>query len=68
MVDPNHLLSVKGSENSRKSDKGPDGYLPPKEAFRCEYVRTWVRIKADWELNMTDEESRVVTRILARCQ
>jgi hypothetical protein len=62
-----HLLAVKGSENRRKGDKGPDRYLPPEAAFQCDYVRTWVKIKSDWQLSMTAPERMTVEQILSRC-
>jgi hypothetical protein len=68
LSDPVHLLAVKASENRRKGDKGPDKYLPPRAEFQCEYVRTWVKIKSDWDLTMTDTESATVQRILAKCR
>jgi hypothetical protein len=62
-----HLLAVKGVENNRKSDKGPDQYLPPLESYRCQYVRLWVQIKEDWVLNMSDAEAAAVQKVLASC-
>jgi 5-methylcytosine-specific restriction endonuclease McrA len=65
--DRNHLLAVSASENRRKGAKGPDQYLPPRAAFHCDYVRVWVAIKKEWELEMTDAEGRAVQAVLDRC-
>lgn len=65
--DPQHLLAVKASENRRKSDKGPDGYMPPDAAYRCDYVRIWVKIKTDWQLSMTGPERAAVAQVLSSC-
>jgi 5-methylcytosine-specific restriction endonuclease McrA len=62
-----HLLAVMASENRKKSDKGPDKYLPPLDGFRCEYVKIWVKIKEDWELEMAESEGAAVQRILDEC-
>lgn len=62
-----HLLAVKASENRKKGDKGPDRYMPPRKAFHCEYVQVWVKIKEDWELEMTEAEGETVQKILAQC-
>lgn len=62
-----HLLAVKGSENRKKGDKGPDRYLPPDGAFHCEYVRIWSEIKRDWGLEMTESERQAVQQVLASC-
>jgi hypothetical protein len=62
-----HLLAVKASENRRKADKGPDRYMPPDDAYRCDYVRTWVKIKRDWSLSMTSAEKSMVDSVLSGC-
>jgi len=61
------LLSVSASENRKKGAKGPDEYLPPNQAFHCEYVAIWIKIKQDWELEMTESEGEAVQRVLAGC-
>jgi hypothetical protein len=61
------LLAVKASENRRKADKGPDRHMPPDEAYRCDYVRTWVKIKRNWNLSMTGAERNAVDRVLSGC-
>jgi hypothetical protein len=57
-----HLLAVSGHENMSKGDRGPEGYLPPKD--HCDYVGRWLRIKAIWELTATQAEVNAVTRVL----
>lgn len=64
---PMHLLAVKASENRGKGSKGPDQYLPPLKSFHCEYARIWVRIKQDWELEMSEPEGEAVEKVLAAC-
>lgn len=63
-----HLLPVDLSENRRKSDKGPEKYMPPNESYRCEYVQHWVKIKQDWGLEMNDQERAVVARVRQECR
>lgn len=65
---PTHLLAVSASENRRKGEKGPDRYMPPNPSYRCEYVKAWVKVKEDWELEMTEDEGRTVGQILEACQ
>jgi hypothetical protein len=67
LKDNRHLLAVKGSENRKKGAKGPDEYMPPDPAFRCDYVKEWVKIKRDWGLSLTDSEQRAVTEMNAGC-
>jgi hypothetical protein len=58
---------VKASENRRKGDKGPDRYLPPRLDYHCEYVRTWLRIKRDWNLEVSSAERVTIDRVLGGC-
>ena len=62
-----HLLAVSASENRKKSDKGPDRYLPPQVEYHCTYVKNWVKIKEDWGLEMTESEGMAVEKILEGC-
>lgn len=67
LKDSRHLLAVQGSENRKKGAKGPDGYMPPDSAFRCDYVKEWVKIKRDWGLSLTETERRAVDVVSAGC-
>ena len=62
-----HLLAVSASENRRKSDKGPDRYLPPNTAKRCDYVENFVAVKREWGLRITAAELQAVDGVLASC-
>lgn len=63
-----HLLAVSASENRKKGDKGPDRYMPPLQAYQCEYVKIWTKIKEDWELEMTEAEGEKVQHMLDSCE
>ena len=67
LEDENHLLTVSASENRKKGAKGPDQYMPPNQPYHCEYIRVWVKIKQDWELEMTEAEGETVQNILDQC-
>lgn len=67
LLEPEHLLPVKASENRRKGAKGPDKYMPPLEEYHCEYVTIWQKIKRDWELEMTEDEGDIVQIVLDEC-
>lgn len=68
LIDNRHLLAVIASENRKKGAKGPDEYMPPGTAFRCDYVKEWVKIKRDWGLSLTDLEQRAVANISVGCR
>ncbi|WP_413287600.1 DUF1524 domain-containing protein [Bdellovibrio sp. HCB337] len=57
-----HLITANGRENMRKGDRGPDQYLPPNQAYRCEYLKNWLKIKLIWQLKMTPTEISAIRR------
>jgi len=63
-----HLRAVKGHENTSKSDKGPDQYLPPNKADLCDYVSSWMKIKMIWELTTTQAEANAIVKVLSAQQ
>lgn len=48
-----HLIAVSASENRKKGEKGPEGYMPPNEGIRCLYVQLWALVKDEWKLSVT---------------
>ena len=59
-----HLLAVAGHENMAKADKSPEFYLPPSDAFQCEYVADWMRVKTIWQLISTPEEISAIEDVI----
>jgi hypothetical protein len=60
-----HLRAVSGRQNEIKSNHGPERYLPPNHAFRCQYVNDWMKIKAIWELGTTSAEVHAIEQVLS---
>jgi hypothetical protein len=60
-----HLLSVEGKQNMSKGDRSPADYLPPNKQFRCEYIKTWLKIKMIWALNMSEYEAQGIKEAIA---
>lgn len=60
--DTDNLRAVSGKENSRKSDSGPDTWMPPNEAFGCEYVTEYLTIAAKYQLAITADDGMVATQ------
>lgn len=50
------LIPVMGRENLKKGDKLPGEYLPPYRAFKCEYIKNWLKVKMIWNLKLTSYE------------
>jgi hypothetical protein len=53
---PYHLLSVSAGQNRSKGAKGPEDYMPPNQAFGCDYIKIWIQIKDQWNLFMNQKE------------
>lgn len=65
--DPLHLLAVSATENRRKSDKGPDRYMPPNQSYACEYVNAWLNMKYSWGLEIPEGVQQAIDQVLAGC-
>lgn len=61
-----HLIPIDGPTNSEKSDSGPDKWLPPNTKYHCEYVANWLRIKAVWQLRMSEAETKAIADVVRR--
>lgn len=65
--DPANLLAVDGEANQAKGHADAATWLPPNEAFRCDYVAAQVRVKAAYGLWMTPAEHAASHRVLVGC-
>lgn len=66
--DANHLVAVTAAEHRRKANRDPAGYLPSNAAFRCTYLKAWIRIKDAWNLTMDRREAEAIAAGLAGCR
>lgn len=66
--DPINLLAVDDSLNQQKGAKGPNEWLPPNHAFRCEYLSMWNRVLNKYqELKMSASELRTFNKQIQAC-
>jgi len=65
--DPEHLVGVTQSVNSRKGDKDPAEWLPARDEARCRYVAAFVGVKLGWKLT-ADAGEREALRDLSNPQ
>lgn len=65
--DPLNLLAVQGKANQDKLDADAATWLPPNEAFRCQYVARQVEVKAKYDLWLTPSEKAAIGKILRNC-
>ncbi|WP_067700357.1 HNH endonuclease family protein [Nocardia jejuensis] len=64
--DIGNLLAVQKQANQDKGSKTPDQWKP-REAFRCDYARRWVAVKARWDLTVQPTEKSALQDMLATC-
>ena len=65
--DPLNLLAVEGQANQDKSGSAADQWLPPNEAFRCQYVARQISVKYKYHLWVTPAEKSAMQKVLALC-
>jgi len=65
--DPLNLLVVDGSTNQSKGDSTAEEWLPPDPAYRCEYARIVVTVKAGYGLTVTEAERAALQTALDSC-
>ena len=58
------LIPVSASANRSKGARGPDEWLPSREAYRVNYAATWIRTKAYWKLTVTAAEADTLKTVL----
>jgi hypothetical protein len=66
--DPLNLMAADGPTNNAKGDKDAATWLPPNNAFRCEYVVRQTAVKAKYQLWVTPAEHDAIARILDTCK
>ena len=62
-----NLLAVDGPSNMQKGAGDAATWLPKNKGFRCIYVSTQVRVKAEYQLWVTPAEKEAIQRELGRC-
>jgi len=65
--DPLNLLAVQGWLNQQKGDGDAATWLPPRKAYRCEFVARQIAVKAAYSLWLTPPEKQAMLRILRLC-
>lgn len=61
-----NLIASEGKANQSKSDQGPDTWLPPNPAFRCEYAQKYLAVAAKYHLAVTVGDIDATRRECAR--
>lgn len=66
LLNDDHLIMVTASSNRQKGAKSPDQWLPTNPYYHVQYCKTWLKIKIDWNLTVTEAELLVLKRILKK--
>lgn len=65
--DPRNLLAVSPKANFDKAFRDAASWLPPNQAFRCEFVARQVDIKTAYGLWLSAKEKKALAEVLAGC-
>ncbi|MCX6481992.1 MAG: DUF1524 domain-containing protein [Mycobacterium sp.] len=65
--DPRNLLAVSPKANFDKAFRDAASWLPPDEAFRCDFVARQIEVKAAYGLWLSAKEKKAVESVLSRC-
>jgi hypothetical protein len=64
---PDALISVTASSNRSKADKDVANWMPSNRNYRCEYLVSWIKVKAKWQLTVDAVERRALEDGLIAC-
>jgi Protein of unknown function (DUF1524) len=65
--DPRNLLAIGATANFDKAFRDASAWLPPNQAFRCEFVARQVSVKAAYRLRVSANETRAMAAVLDHC-
>lgn len=65
--DPRLLIAVSAASNRSKADKDVAQWLPPFDAYRCEYLANWAAMKARWGLTIDPTERDALAEETSSC-
>lgn len=59
-----HLIAADASQNMKKGDRTPEGFMPQNSAYACSYLAQWLKIKLIWNLGLTPSEKEGVVSLV----
>lgn len=65
--DPRNLLAVSPQANFDKAFRDAAGWLPPNQAFRCDFVARQIEVKSAYGLWLSGKEKKALAEVLSRC-
>lgn len=67
LSNPNTLIAVYNGANRSKGSSDPENWMPPNNAFHCEYITMWIDVKSQFNLEMDERESNFIENKLEEC-
>ena len=64
LQDPDHLIAIASRANRSKGAREPEDRKPFDETYWSQYATDWTKIKARWNLTMTELEAEAVALML----
>jgi Protein of unknown function (DUF1524) len=65
--DKDNLVVTTSTQNSRKSDKGPDEWRPADRSYWCEYGTRYRGVLLEWNLSATETELAAINELVSTC-
>lgn len=63
-VDSSQLWLATPSSNGSKGDKDPSEWMPDNTSVHCDYVKSWINVKYEYDLTITSEEESTLSSTL----
>lgn len=61
------LIAVTASSNRSKGDQDPAEWMPPRDSYRCTYIREWISVKWRWRLAVDATEEAALRVQVKAC-
>jgi len=65
--DPANLLAVAGQPNQDKGDQEPAAWMPPNEAFHCQYAMQFIAVLRGYQLPVDAPSAAALRRAVRTC-
>lgn len=65
--DPANLLAVDGDANQDKGDQEPAAWMPPNQAFRCQYAMQFIAVLRGYQLPVDQASATELREATATC-
>ena len=64
---PETMLAVTAVSNNQRKSEDPGGWLPPNDAYLCDYLKGWVYMKTLYKLSVDAGEREAIAGASLHC-